>query len=44
VRLPTDQPVEVTDAMGAARTIEPDDGHVTLTVTPDVQYVRGAFD
>lgn len=41
VVLRTQEPLRVTSAMGASRTLEPVNGQVTLTLTPDVAYVRG---
>ncbi|HEY0946398.1 MAG TPA: glycosyl hydrolase [Opitutaceae bacterium] len=41
VDLQTSSPLTVTDMMGGARTLTPVDGIVTLTLTEDVQYVRG---
>lgn len=41
VSLKTQEPVRVSDAMGATRTLEPVNGQVSLTLTDNVTYVRG---
>lgn len=41
VGLSVNGPVEVTDMMGASRTLEPHGGRVTLTLTDDPLYVTG---